>query len=63
MTTDYAEYQAKEEVVVSKRPVRVEGVGRVFTGEDGFVYDLSSQTLEILGHVEGMVKTLETKSN
>ncbi len=57
LTTDYAEYKAADKVVASTRPVRVEGPGRVFTGEDGFNYDLDSQSLDILGHVEGIVRS------
>ena len=33
LTTDYAEYKAEKKVVASKRPVRVEGIGRVFTAK------------------------------
>jgi len=59
LTTDFAEYRAQKGVVSSTRPVRVEGPGRVFTGEDGFVYNLESQSLDIMGHVEGVVKSME----
>lgn len=53
LTTDYAEYINNEKLVRSLRPVRVEGPGRVFTGEDGFTYNLLTQVLEMQGQVKG----------
>ena len=55
LTTDYAEYINSEKLVRSLRPVRVEGPGRVFTGEDGFTYNLLTQVLEMQGQVKGDV--------
>ena len=43
VSTDYAEYERKADVVSSERPVRVEGKNRVFTGDDGFVYDIEAR--------------------
>ena len=53
LTTDYAEYINSEKLVRSLRPVRVEGPGRVFTGEDGFTYNLLTQVLDMQGQVKG----------
>ena len=55
LTTDYAEYLNRDKIVRSQRPVRVEGPSRVFTGDSGFSYQLSSQVLEMNGHVKGEV--------
>ena len=56
LTTDYAEYINSEKLVRSLRPVRVEGPGRVFTGEDGFTYDLLTQVLDMQGQVKGDIE-------
>jgi len=56
LTTDYAEYIAANRQVRSARPVRVEGQGRVFQGEEGFTYSLDGETLEMQGPVKGMVR-------
>lgn len=53
MTTDYAEYLNAQEMVRSLRPVRVEGPGRVFSGEEGFTYALANEMLEMFGLVKG----------
>lgn len=55
LTTDYAEYINSEKVVRSIRPVHVEGPGRVFTGDDGFTYNLATQVLEMAGKIRGEV--------
>jgi len=55
LTTDYAEYVNSEKVVRSVRPVRVEGPGRVFVGEEGFTYDLVNQVLKMMGQIKGEV--------
>ena len=55
LTTDYAEYINATKMVRSVRPVRVEGLRRVFTGEDGFTYDLATQMLEMFGTVKGVM--------
>src|SRR5262249_53239600 len=55
LTTDYAEYLNTERLVRSLRPVRVEGPGRVFMGDEGFTYSLESQVLTIPGPVRGDV--------
>jgi LPS export ABC transporter protein LptC len=61
LTTDYAEYVNADRSVRSLRPVRVEGLGRVFTGEEGFTYSLVSETLEMQGQVKGVVQIDEKK--
>ena len=55
LTTDYAEYVNSEKVVRSVRPVRVEGPGRVFMGEEGFTYELATQVLNMIGQIKGEV--------
>jgi hypothetical protein len=55
LTTDYAEYINHDKLVRSLRPVRVEGPGRVFTGDDGFTYSLLTQVLDMQGQVKGDV--------
>lgn len=59
LSTDYAEYISKEPLVRSSRPVRVEGPGRVFTGEEGFVYSLATEILTMSGTVQGVLATDE----
>lgn len=56
LSTDYAEFISKDQTVRSSRPVRVEGPGRVFTGEDGFLYRLTDETLDMPGQVKGVIK-------
>jgi hypothetical protein len=53
--TDYAEFIGKEKAVRSSHPVRVEGPGRTFIGESGFLYNLVSQILSMPGKVKGEV--------
>ena len=53
LTTDYAEYVADKNIVYSPRPVRVEGLGRSFSGADGFVYSLQEESLVMAGLVKG----------
>ncbi|MBM4251045.1 MAG: hypothetical protein FJ146_03665 [Deltaproteobacteria bacterium] len=53
--TDYAEFIGRDKSVRSSRPVRVEGPGRTFIGESGFVYQLVSQILSMPGKVKGEV--------
>ena len=55
LTTDYAEYVNSEKVVRSVRPVRVEGPGRVFMGDEGFTYELANQVLNMIGQIKGEV--------
>lgn len=56
LTTDYAEYINKDKMVRSIRPVRIEGAGRVFIGEEGFTYDLLAQILTMTGNIKGDLK-------
>jgi len=53
LTTDYAEFLNDLREVRSIRPVRVDGPGRIFRGEDGFIYNLNTQSLEMRGLVRG----------
>jgi hypothetical protein len=55
LTTDYAEYINEDKIVRSSHPVRVEGPGRVFVGDSGFVYNLATQILNMAGKVKGEV--------
>ena len=55
ITTDYAEYVNKDMLVHSSHPVRIEGPGRVFVGDSGFVYNLATQILKMAGKVKGEV--------
>jgi hypothetical protein len=59
--TDYAEFIGHEKSVRSARPVRVEGPGRTFLGESGFLYNLVSQTLTMPGKVKGEVSYSQVK--
>jgi lipopolysaccharide export system protein LptC len=55
LSTDFAEYRDKDQTVRSTRPVRVEGPHRVFSGEEGFVYDLKKQALSMPGPIKGVI--------
>lgn len=55
LTTDYAEYLNSAKLVQSQRPVRVEGLNRVFMGDEGFKYGLDTEVLEMQGPVKGVV--------
>ena len=59
LTTDYAEYLNKAAVIMSDRPVRVEGPNRVFHGEEGFTYKMKDQTIQMPGQVRGVVRQAE----
>jgi len=59
LTTDYAEYLADTEIIRSDRPVRVEGPGRVFSGEEGFKYQAKDGSLSLPGIVKGEVQPSE----
>jgi len=61
LTTDFAELLNDRQVIRSNRPVRVEGEGRVFAGEDGFTYDLKQSSLFMPGLVKGVVEFEENK--
>lgn len=61
LSTDYAEYLHQDQLVRSSRPVRVEGPGRIFTGDEGFVYTLANETLEMPGTVKGVMTLEEQK--
>jgi LPS export ABC transporter protein LptC len=58
LTTDYAEYLQDQKVIQSPKKVKVLGPNRSFEGEEGFVYSLDQEILEIKGIVKG-VTTLE----
>lgn len=58
LTTDYAEYLQNQKVIQSPRKVKVLGPNRSFEGDEGFVYSLEQEILEIKGMVRG-VTTLE----
>lgn len=53
--TEYAEYLAVSQLVQSKEPVVGEGPNRKFRGEQGFVYDLKTEVLQMSGLVSGEV--------
>jgi LPS export ABC transporter protein LptC len=55
LSTDYAEFVNSDKLVRSPRPVRVEGPGRVFMGDEGFQYEVETQILEMKGPVKGVV--------
>jgi LPS export ABC transporter protein LptC len=55
LSTDYAEYRQKDQTVRSSRPVRVEGPARVFSGEEGFTYDVAKQALSMPGPIKGVI--------
>lgn len=56
LSTDYAEFANSDKLVQSRRPVRVEGPGRVFLGDEGFRYGVETQVLEMQGPVKGVVQ-------
>jgi LPS export ABC transporter protein LptC len=60
LTTDYAEYIDETETVRSRRPVRVEGPNRVFSGDEGFTYSVPEASLTMLGTVKGVLTFDET---
>jgi hypothetical protein len=61
LTTDFAEILNDRQIIRSNRPVKVEGEGRMFAGEDGFTYDLKQASLYMPGKVKGAVEFEETK--
>lgn len=61
LSTDHAEYSNHDQIVRSSRPVRVDGPGRVFMGEEGFIYSLATETLEMPGVVKGEIKLDEAQ--
>lgn len=60
LTTDYAEYIQRENVVRSSKPVQVNGPRRYFEGEGGFIYSLTTEMLEIKGRVKGVTTVDES---
>ena len=56
ITTDYAKFVAKDNIIKSSRPVRVDGAGRVFATEDGFNYNLTKESLNLIGLVKGQLR-------
>ena len=63
LRTDYAEFLAPENLIVSDLPVRVEGPNRWFTGQKGFRYDLKSEEVAIFGDVQGVIIPHENGAN
>lgn len=61
LTTDYAELLGDRQIIRSNRPVRVEGEKRVFAGEEGFTYELTTESLYMPGRVKGVVQLDEKK--
>lgn len=61
LTTDFAEFLNDRQTIRSNRPVKVEGEGKMFAGEDGFTYDLEQSSLYMPGKVKGAVEIEETK--
>lgn len=59
LTTDYAELLNDQQQIRSNRPVRVEGIDRMFAGEEGFTYDLKKESLYMPGRVKGVVQIEE----
>jgi hypothetical protein len=53
LSTDYAEFKGKQQLIESSRPVRLEGKKRIVTGDNGFRYNLTSQAIEMNGPIEG----------
>jgi hypothetical protein len=54
LSTDYAVYMADGNYLRSNRPVRVDGENRVFTSDDGFIYKITQETLQLKGLVKGV---------
>lgn len=57
LTTDYAEYIHKEQLIQSKRPVRVTAPNRVMSSDLGFEFDVQTEDLELIGSVSGVVES------
>ena len=57
LSTDFAEYLAEARLIRSDRPVRFEGPGRVFSGQEGFAYLIDNQTMKMNGPITGDVKS------
>ena len=55
LSTDYAKYEADKQMILSDRPVRVTGLGRVIDGSEGFSYFLEDQAMVLPGHIKGQV--------
>jgi hypothetical protein len=54
LSTDAAVYTASDNTLMSSRPVRVDGMNRVFTSEDGFIYNIAEEKLVMRGLVKGV---------
>ncbi len=54
LKTDYAEYFANRDTIVSERPVRIDGPKRWMTGDQGFQIDLTNENLEVFGLIKGV---------
>lgn len=54
--TDQAQFLEKPKLILGHQPVRVTGPQRWFTGQKGFRLNLKDESLNVYGHVRGMVK-------
>jgi len=53
MMTDRAEYLEKTKTISSRSPVHIEGTRREMDGNNGFDYNVESQTFKVHGDVKG----------
>lgn len=60
LSTDYAEYIQRENVIRSSKPVQVNGPLRYFESESGFAYSLTTEMLEMTGRVKGVTTVEES---
>jgi lipopolysaccharide export system protein LptC len=57
--TDHVEYNSKDELLRSDKPIRISGEGRKMIGQKGFLYNHKTGNIEVLGPVSGVVDNLE----
>lgn len=55
LQTEYAQYSGPTQLLSSEEPVMVDGPKRHFVGEQGFVYDMKKESLQMPGKVRGVV--------
>ena len=56
LLTDFAEYLADSNTLRSDRAVKIEGPNRQFSGEKGFLYEVSGDKLELFGKITGVMQ-------
>jgi lipopolysaccharide export system protein LptC len=54
--TDFAKYLPNQELIVSERPVLIDGPNRSMTSDKGFQIDLVKQNVDVFGEVKGVFR-------